>query len=664
MTNISTPISDLPPEQQAIRARCFHPTGRFIEFKKEEIEQSIPDRFEQMVRMYPDRLAVKTRHNAITYTELNQQANRIAHAILTFCGQDEEPVALLLQEGIAVVAALLGVLKAGKLFVALDPSFPATRLAVILHNAQARLLVTDSIHLPVAHKLNHQASTLLDIDALQYIYSTENTGLSLTPNRLAYVVYTSGSTGEPTGVLYNHQSVLHLVKRLTNTYHICSDDRLAPLQSWSFAGAVRNAFCSLLNGATVFPFDLKGEGVGKLAAWLLQEQITITNPFASGFRHFISTLSGEETFPHLRLLIMGGEPLYKSDVELYKKYFTPSCILAHVMGSTELSTTRMYFIDWETLLVDDIVPPGYAVEETNIILLDETGAAIRGHEVGEIAVKSRYLAVGYWGNDILTAARFISDSSGGEERIYLTGDMGVMLPDGCLVHRGRKEFLVKIRGYRINPSEIETALLQGESIQEAVVVARESPSGEQRLVAYVVPSSPYAPTVTDMRRSLAKILPDYMVPTAFIILEAFPRTPTGKVDRRALPVPDNQRPELNTTYVAPRSPVEKELTQIWAEILSLDQVGIQDNFFDLGGHSLLATQVISRVINTFKVELPIKSLFESPTVADMAVVITENMAKKVGGEELARMLAELESISDEEAQRQLVDERSKEASEK
>jgi len=653
MHTFTDDLATLPPDQQRVRAKCYHPTGIFNPFPKEALEHSIPARFEEMVRLYPDRLAVKTPPKAITYTELNQQANRIAHAILTVYGQDEEPVALLLQEGIAVATALLGSLKAGKLFVALDPSFPATRLAVILHNARARLLVTDSIHLPLAHKLAHHGSTLLDIDALQYIYTTENPGLSLAPNRLAYIVYTSGSTGEPTGVLYNHQSALHLVKRLTNVYHICADDRLVALQSWSFAPAVRTVFCSLLNGAAVFPFDLKGEGVGKLAAWLLQEQITITNLFASGFRQFVSALSGEEAFPHLRLLIMGGEPLYKSDVELYKKHFTPLCILAHVMGSTELSTTRMYFIDGETRLVDDIVPPGYAVEETDIILLDETGAAIRGHEVGEIAVKSRYLAVGYWGNDTLTAARFMPDPTGGEERIYLTGDMGMMLPDGCLVHRGRKEFLVKIRGYRINPSEIETALLGEESIQEAVVVARESPAGEQRLVAYIVPSSPYAPTVTDMRRSLAKTLPDYMIPTAFIMLEAFPRTPTGKVDRRALPVPGNSRPELNTTYVAPRTPVEKELTQIWAEVLSLDQIGIHDNFFDLGGHSLTASRVVYRVIQTFQLELPVRLLFDSPTVAEMALVIAANRAKLATQDELERMLSEVEAMSDEEAQRRV-----------
>ncbi|MBI2180663.1 MAG: AMP-binding protein [Deltaproteobacteria bacterium] len=202
MHTFTDDLATLPPDQQRVRAKCYHPTGTFHPFPKEALEHSIPARFEEMVQLYPDRLAVKTRHNAITYMELNQQANRIAHAILTVYGQDEEPVALLLQEGIAVATALLGSLKAGKLFVALDPSFPATRLAVILHNARARLLVTDSIHLPLAHKLAHHGSTLLDIDALQYIYTTENPGLSLPPNRLAYIVYTSGSTGEPTGVLW------------------------------------------------------------------------------------------------------------------------------------------------------------------------------------------------------------------------------------------------------------------------------------------------------------------------------------------------------------------------------------------------------------------------------------------------------------------------------
>ncbi len=228
-------------------------------------------------------------------------------------------------------------------------------------------------------------------------------------------------------------------------------------------------------------------------------------------------------------------------------------------------------------------------------------------------------------------------------------------PDGWLEHLERKDFQVKIRGYRIEVDEIESALLSLDTVKEAFVVAQEDLSDNKLLAAYIVPSGQPAPTITALRRFLAEKLPDYMIPSAFVMLNALPLTPAGKIDRKALPFPSSARPELDTSFVAPTTPVEEELAKIWAEVLSLDQVGIQGNFFDLGGHSLLATQVISRVINTFKVELPIKSLFESPTVIDMAAIILQNMAKQARGEELARMLAELESISDDEARKRLAD---------
>jgi len=285
-------------------------------------------------------------------------------------------------------------------------------------------------------------------------------------------------------------------------------------------------------------------------------------------------------------------------------------------------------------------------------------------DIGEIAVKSCYLSPGYWRRPDLTELAFLPDPEGGSERIYRTGDLGRMLPDGLLQHLGRKDFQVKVRGYRVEISEIELILLDFPAVKEAVVVAREDRPGDQRLVAYLVQNQQSVPTVSGLRRFLNEKLPEYMIPSAFVLLDALPLTPNGKVNRLALPPPGNARPEMDNPFVAPGTPIEVELAKMWAEVLSLDEVGIHDNFFDLGGHSLLATQVISRVINTFKVELPIKSLFESPTVADMAVVITENMAKKVGDEELALMLAELESLSDEEARKRLADEEIKEASEK
>ena len=503
-----------------------------------------------------------------------------------------------------------------------------------------------------------------NIDRINSSFSDENLGLFISPDIPAYIIYTSGSTGEPKGIIRNHRNLLHNVMRNTKVLHVSQHDRWTLLRSCGTAGAVNDIFSVLLNGGTLYPFDIKDEGLSHLAAWLIREEITIYSSVATVFRHFVSTLTKEQ-FPKLRLVYLGGEPVYKSDVELYKKRFAHDCLFVNRLGTSETGTVRYYFVDKKTLITGSVVPIGYPAEDMEIILLDDVGREIGFNQVGEIAVKSRYLSPGYWRRPDLTKAAFLPDPEGVDKRIYLTGDLGCMLPDGCLEHLGRKDFQVQIRGYRIEAAEIESALLSLDTVKEAIVVAQqESISGDKRLVAYLVPARQPAPTISELRRFLSEKLPDYMIPSVFVKLDALPLTPNGKVDRKALPVPDSSRPELGTPFVAPRSPTEEKLAQIWAEVLSLDQVGIQDNFFDLGGHSLLDTQVISRVINKFRVELPLISLFQSPTVADMTVVITENMARKAGDKELARMLAELESISDEEARKRLADEEAKEDSEK
>jgi acyl carrier protein len=232
-----------------------------------------------------------------------------------------------------------------------------------------------------------------------------------------------------------------------------------------------------------------------------------------------------------------------------------------------------------------------------------------------------------------------------------------MAADGCLFHLGRKDFRVKVRGYTVEVGEIEMALLEHAGIKEAAVVGREIQSGDRRLVAYFVPTEPRAATVSELRNCLKDRLPDYMIPSAFVMLRALPLTPNGKVDRLALPDPEGTRPELDTPFAAPRTPIEKELAKVWAEILSLNEIGIHDNFFDLGGHSLAATRVVSQVFKTFQLDLPLQSLFQSPTVAEMAAVITEHRAKKLGKGELDRILAGLELLSDEAVQGLLADER-------
>ena len=655
MTNISTTISDLPPEQRAIRDKCFHPTGRFVEFRKEEIEQSIPDRFEKIVRLFPEQIAVKTDSHVVTYAELNSMANRVAHAIVAQNGSEVEPVALLFEKGIAQITAMLGVLKAGKFFVLLDPSFPKARIATILKGSQARLMITGLQNISLAREVADSRCQLMEFESIDRSISTESLRLRVSPKALAFILYTSGSTGQPKGVVQTHRNWLHNVMLFTHAYEVCGHDRIALLPSGT-AVAITHTLIALLNGTVLLPFDVQKEGVTRLVSWLLEEKISICFISSPLFRNLCGTLTGMERFLDLRLIRLGSEAVYKNDIDLYKKFFSPNCVLTTGLACSETGLLRTYRMDNKTDITGSEVPVGYPVEDKEILLLDDTGKEIGFNEVGEIVVRSRYLSPGYWHRSDLTKAKFKPDPRGGDQHLYLTGDLGFMFSDGCLVYKGRKDFRVKVRGYGVELAEVEKALLGHATIKEVVAVARQDELGEVCLVAYFSSFSQPSPGLSELRSFLSRKLPDYMIPSVFVKMDSLPLTPNGKVDRKALPIPDGLRPDLETPFVAPRTPIEKDLAKIWAKVLSLDHVGIHDNFFHLGGHSLAATRVISRVIDRFKVELPIKSLFESGTVAAMSLVIVQNQARRAGEKELARMLTEIESLSDREAQRLLAEE--------
>ena len=629
----------------AARSKCFHPNGRFLEFSREETDQSIPERFEKIAQKYPDRLAVKTKNHSLTYNDLNSTANRIAYTILSQRGRKNEPVALLMEHDAPVIAAILGALKAGKFYVPLDPSLPHLRVKYILEDLQASYIVTNNKNLPLAKSLAGTVLDLVNIDELDSL-PDGNPCIGIQPESLSWVIYTSGSTGKPKGVIQNHLNVLHFMMNYTNALHICLDDRLTLLYSFSVNGGAHDIFAALLNGAALFPLDLKEDGFTHLGDWLIEERITIYHSVPTVFRQFVEVLTSQSEFPDIRIIRLGGEPVYKRELDFFKKLFSKDCILVNRLGSSETGSLRMYFVNKETQISGNLVPVGYAVMDNEILLVDDAGKQIAGDE-GEIAVKTRYVSPGYWGRPDLTDAVFLPSPTGGEERIYRTGDLGRMLPDGCLLHLGRKDFFVKIRGYRIDIDEIEAALRGCPSIKEAVVVARNNNSGDERLVAYLVPTVQPGPKVDELRRFLNEKLPDYMIPHDFVTLEAIPLTDTRKVDRKALPDPGTSRPELTPPYVAPRTPIEKELAKIWAEVLSTDEVGIHDDFFDLGGHSLSATRIISRVIATFKLQLSVRALFDSPTVAAMSVVISSKEGQKADEKDLKRLLSEVKSLSKE-----------------
>jgi amino acid adenylation domain-containing protein len=614
-------------------------TSRFVRFSREEVEQSIPARFERQARLYPEQLAVADAASSLTYRDLNGLANRIACAVLAVCGAGSEPVALLVGNGVPVVAAMLGVLKAGKFYVALDASQPAARTAAILAECRPALLIADGERMEQAEALctalEPPRAPLLNLDALEPGLPDENPGLAISGDALAYVVYTSGSTGKPKGVMQDHRYVLHLAMVYTNGGRISAADRLALLYSPSFAGAVRDIYCALLNGAALLSFDVKREGLIGLSDWLQHERITVFFAVATMFRHFCRLLTPEDRFPSVRLIELGSETVHAGEVHLFQRHFSGDCRMVVNLGGSEISPVCQFLVSAGTRIDGSTVPAGYAVEDVELLLWDPEGRPVPAGAEGEIVVRSRYLSRGYWGRPELTEAAFVPDPEGGDRRLFRTGDLGRLRPDGCLLHLGRRDFQVKIRGYRVEIAEVEAFFTTTGLVSDAAVTAWLDSTGEQNLAAWLVPSRPDAPpSVNELRALVAAALPDYMVPATFVLVDALPVTENGKLDRRALPDPRLAGHRPDAAHVAPRTAVERRLKEIWSELLGRERIGLQESFFDLGGHSLLALQVVARIAATFRVMLPPNCLFECSTLGRLAEVVER--ARSIEADEAIR----------------------------
>src|ERR1043166_3665675 len=406
----------------------------FTDAVDEEIEQSVPARFEKTVAKHADPLAVKAGDRLLTYAALNQLANRIARAVLAQRGPASEPIALLFEHGIDIIAAIFGILKAGKFYVALDPSVPLQRNAYILEHSQAGLLITNTRNLDLATKLLSRAGALLNIDDIDDAACGDNPSLSSSADNLAAIVYTSGSTGDPNGVVRNHRSLLSTLLVNPGQYPVCADDRLSLLHSLNFGSGEIDLLMALLNGASLFPFDLQANGTQSLKNWLKEEQITICHIGPALFRQLSDSLTGQgrAEIPNLQLIRLGTAAITPLEFEVYKKFFCPGTTLRIGMGSTEARDICAAMLDQNFSYPTEGTPVGYPVAGKKVFLLDENGREVEPGKSGEIVVKSRYLPLGYWRNPELTKAKFLPDPSGGDERVYLTGDLGRMMPDGFL----------------------------------------------------------------------------------------------------------------------------------------------------------------------------------------------------------------------------------------
>jgi amino acid adenylation domain-containing protein len=593
---------------------------------------------------------------ALSYDGLNKTANRIAHGILSKRGPASEPVALFFDHGIDVIAAILGVLKAGKFFIGLDPLFPSERIAYLLEDSQAKILLTNNSKRNMACNIKGSACDLLNIDATENPYSRDNTRVAIAPGDFAMILYTSGSTGKPKGVVKTHRYVLDNARLNTNAARVRTTDRLSLLHSICFGAAEFSLYGTLLNGAALFPLDGKSFGIEHLVRWLKAENISVAHFTPAVFRQASNFITSRTDLPLLRHIRLSGASIAREDFDLYREKFSSDTLLEIALGTTETGQIGSATVNHSFSFPREGSPCGYPYEGRDVVLVDDCGRAARPGEIGEINVKVRDSALGYWRDPELTKSKFLVDPNDSGGRMYATGDLGKLLPDGFLICLGRKDLMVKIRGYRVEIGEVEKALLGHPQVKDAGVRAWDHDCGDRYLAAYVVPRENASLTANALREFLKGSLPDYMIPNAFLFAQSLPLT-NGKLDRRALPAPGTLRPALDTSFVAPQTPVEVQVAHIWSEILSLDQVGIHDNFFDLGGHSLAATRVVSQVIKHFEIDLPLQSLIQSPTVAEMAAAITEHQGQKVKKTHLDRILAELDSLSDEEAARLVADDK-------
>lgn len=591
-------------------------------FSLQETEQSVAARFEKQVAHYGNRIAISERGKSITYGELNRLANRMAHAINDRITTDQPArIAICMEKDTRYIAAILAVLKSGHCYVPLDPEFPEERNRFIVNEIDAELLLTSSESWTVSESLMTAREKLLNLDTIPQHQSDTNPEKKISPGALAYIIYTSGSTGNPKGVIQSQRNLLHGCMRRSNLQRITIDDRMTLLYSCSVIASVYCIFGALLNGATLYPYDIRRDGVEKIGKWLTSNRITIYHSVASVFRELARNLQCAPEELALRMVVFGGERVLTSDVNLARQVFSENLEFYTGLGATETGTMRYFQILPDTVLEGDVVPIGYPVEGVEVVLLDESGKPVAPGEIGEITVRSRYIALGYWRNEAANERAFGIDSRDSAMRIYRTGDLGQMDSDGLLRHRGRRDFQVKIRGFRVETGEVEAQLMRHPAVVDAVVIAIDIESGntkEAQLVAYFTAKNGSHLTPRLLRNHLAARLTYYMIPSLYVQLPVLPKTPNNKVDRNRLPEPDenNLLPEEKPQPAATET--QQRLLDIFASLLDKKALGINQNFFELGGHSLLASRALVAVNNAFGVCLTMRDIFAAKNFADLA----------------------------------------------
>lgn len=596
--------------------RRFNDTS--VEYPQDRLIHEI---FEEQVARAPDACALILGQHRLSYGQLNAKANQVAHRLIARGLKPDERVGICAERGVEMIVGMLAVLKAGGAYVPLDPKYPHDRLMFMCKDSSLVALLTPSGLLDEVSAWG-LPSDLLDKESPQ---AFDNPRVpELTARHLAYVIYTSGSSGQPKGVMVEHRSVIRLVVNARYA-EITSEDCFAHCASPSFDAATWEIWGALLNGARVLIVPQRELLSAVLFNDLLVEHAVTAMFLTVGlFHRYVDKL--EQAFGKLRHLLVGGDVLVPSMAARALAKTSRPRHLYNAYGPTETTTFATTFEIAPEATVTGALPIGRPITNSQVYVLDEDGAPLPVGAVGEIYIGGPGVARGYLNRPELTSDRFVDDPFGNahDGKLYKTGDLGRWRADGNLEFLGRKDFQVKVRGFRVEPGEIETALQRHEAVKQALVIAREDGPEEKRLVAYIVserPSDEESRLLSELQDSLVRTLPQYMVPSAFVLLDELPLTPNGKVDRAALPAPHDWQ-WRRADYVPPRTSVESTLAEVWAQRLKLEQVGVDDNFFELGGDSLVGLALIADVAERLGIpDLSVTQILDHPTVREMAQFI-------------------------------------------
>jgi acyl-coenzyme A synthetase/AMP-(fatty) acid ligase/acyl carrier protein len=599
--------------------------------------------FERRVAATPDCPVVCDGGAPVSLGALNAHANRIASATgeaRREMGNGRPNVGVLAAHRAPKVAAVVGMLKTDLLHAVIDPALPDRSIVELLEHAECRIVLADNAQFDRMTTLVGGDRAVINIERLGPAVPDHNVPVTIDPGVEAVITYTSGSTGSPKGVIHSHRTLLHLAHRCARVYEMEPADRLAFFDAFWYPILIP----ALLSGASVYMLDLKAHDLGEVGAWIERNRITIYAGYPTAFRRLIGGLRGRREGASVRMIMLVGEPVFSSDIAAMRDHFPRDCVFANTYGSTEYPTITSYLFTVGAEERRDDIPAGYPSADTDVLILDDDGNLQRPGEVGLIAVRSPYLSLGYWRRPDLTERHFPPDPVGDGQRIYMTGDLGRMDATGCLFVVGRSDDQVKVRNHRVVLSEVEDALVGCGDLRQAAVKPFENARGDVRLAAYVVPSQGADFRAASLRDALKKRLPDYMVPSVIEPMEALPMTRTGKVDRLALPRPKTLRRDEPFSYAAPRNGIERELVEVWEELLGLTGVGVEDDFFQIGGDSLQAVQVFIEAHDRFGVVLEAGELMAGAnTISGLARVIERRRAS-TAGEPMLDVGAELPDV--------------------